>query len=107
MTCNHVLNAKLVAPVSEADLAVAHENDRQLRAQTRKRGRTTPLATSRAKRPRVGTTLAEQQLLYRLLSDAEQYALPSNALQLQELRPLKRLKLKTSPDQVLVHHIAQ
>jgi hypothetical protein len=107
LTCHNVLSAKLVAPVSDADLAVAHESDRKLRAQTRKRGRTTPLATSRAKRPRVGTSLAEQQLLYRLLPDAEKYALPSNALQLYELRPRKRLKSKTSQDQVLLHHLAQ
>jgi len=92
---------------SAVQLADAHENDRQLRAQTRKRGHTTPLAVVHVKRPKAGTTLAEQQRLYRLLPEVDSYELPSNTVQINELRPFKRLKTRTSQDQVLVQLVAQ
>ena len=105
VTCSHVLRARLVAPIPVDELATANDGDRKLRLLSRKRGHTNPLSIGLAKRPRVGTTLVQQQQLYHAQPPSEKHTLPINALHEQGLPPLKRLRGKSSVDDILQQHV--
>ena len=107
-TCNALLLAGLVDDLGDDDLTDAFANDKQARTAARRMGHTVPISESLAKRPKVGTSILEQQRSRRRNLDAELEVtlLPSNAVQLDDLRPLKRICTKSSQDQVVIQHIA-
>jgi hypothetical protein len=105
VTCNTVFRARIVATVLDDELIAANAGDTSLRNETRKRGHTTPLSTALAKRPRVGATIAEQQQLYHSQPQITKSELPANAMHLSDLRPLKRVRTKSSMDVVLQQHV--
>jgi hypothetical protein len=106
-SCNTLMAAGMVMPVDQAELRTALESDKLARTLARKAGHTVPVSESLAKRPRVGTSILQQQLCRRkrLAAGDPLPALPNNALYLRELKPVRRVRAKTSQDSIIVQHI--
>ena len=107
-TCSMLFATDLVKNLDDAELATAFEDDKQARTSARKSGHSVPISESLAKRPKVGTTILEQQRARKRKSAAglEVVILPPNAVQLDDLHPLKRICTKMSQNQVILQHIA-
>ena len=99
-TCRDaVLNSGLVSPVTPAEFESAHQADRQLRKDARKRGHTQPLAIRPAKRLKVCSSIsASAAQAWETLAQSE---LPTNRLEWKSVPPAKRLRGKTSLDVVI------
>ena len=107
-SCNSILAAGLVQPPQNSDLEAAFAADREARTAARKAGHTVPLSECLAKRPRTGTSVLAQQTARKRLRDAgvAVTTLPTNALFLDELKPLKRMRTKSSQELVVLQHLA-
>jgi hypothetical protein len=107
-SCNMLFAAGLVRPLGEDELSSAYAADTEARTLARKAGHTVPITENLAKRPKVGTTVLEQQLNMRKRNAAGVVVptLPSNAVQLDKLRPLKRARAKTSQEDVILQHVS-
>ena len=108
-SCNTLFATGLVHPPSHDELQSALEADKETRTLARKSGHTVPLSECLAKRPRVGTTVLEQQRARKRMLDAGHgvTSLPANALHLCDLRPRKRFRSKSSQEEVVLQHISQ
>ena len=102
-TCGHVIRAGLVRLPSAEDFEHACESDRAKRAHARKRGKTQPLAEWPAKRLKTGGSLANAAEVARkkAIKNGLGDQLPTNILVWSELRPVKRLRTKVAPDDLL------
>ena len=107
--CNSLMAAGLVQTVSAAEMDVALAADTEARTVARRSGHTVPLSAKLAKRPRVGTTVLEQQRdRKRRHDDGHVVAeLPVNAIHLYSLQPLKRLRRKTSQEDVIHEYVGR
>jgi exonuclease III len=108
-SCNTLFATGLVHPPSHDELQSALEADKETRSLARKSGHTVPLSECLAKRPRVGTTVLEQQRARKRMLEAGHSvtSLPANALHLCDLRPRKRFRSKSSQEEVVLQHISQ
>ena len=106
-SCNTILLAGLVQPPSAANLAIAFDEDKEARSAARKSGHTVPLSQSLAKRPRTGSSVLAQQISRKrkLVAGDPVAQLPENAVFLDQLRPKRRLRTKTSQELILMQHI--
>ena len=93
-TCRDVLRSGFVKEVNEQEFKSAHLHDRELRRQARKRGHTQPHALYPAKRLKVGACCGSVAM-----SCTED--IPSNRLDWLAVPPAKRLRRKTSLDEII------
>ena len=102
INCGCVIRAGLVEPAESVSLAKAVLSDREARREARKRGMTQPRSVVHAKRLRIGGSLAlaaSSAHAERQKRDPE--SIPANALDWLDIKPAKRLRAKTSVDQMV------
>ena len=106
-SCHQVYCSGLVQPVCHLEFTEALESDKHIRTAAKRSGHTTPLSETLAKRPKTGTSIVDQQTAYlkRAAEGSEVAALPLNAVALNMLPPKKRVRSKTSQDDVVLQHI--
>ena len=108
-SCSMLFATDLVKAVPNDELDLAFEKDKQARTTARRAGHTVPISDALAKRPKVGVSVLEQQLTRKrkLAAGMDVTVLPANAVQLENLKPLKRCCTKSSQELVVVQHVAK
>ena len=106
-SCHTLMSAGLVPAVGTEELNTALAADTAARTEARKAGHTVPISMSLAKRPKTGTSVLEQQRgrKHKLSAGDEVTTLPPNAVFLDELKPLKRVRTKTSQEMIVMQHV--
>jgi hypothetical protein len=102
-TCRDLFVANLVPPADPDEVAQAVLGDRSLGHDAWKRGRTNPLSPCPAKRQKVGIPLFAQQE-FATSCDVQ---LPANALHLHLFRSSKRLRSKSSIEDIVANKAAK
>ena len=106
-SCSNLCASNLVKAVDAAEFEEAVEIDKRARTSARKSGHTVPLSESLAKRPKTGTSILAQQRAWKRKAEDGQApsVLPGNALDLDRLRPLRRVRRKASQEDVVAQHL--
>ena len=97
LVCHDVVSAGFVQQVAADEYKVASEADRIFRNDARKRGLTQPRSAGKAKRTCLGFTLYSTSMA----NSRSSIDRPSNAMDWNSVRPHKRLRTKTRPDDVI------